>query len=113
MHEYSITKNLIEIAISHAQEVGASQVLEIKIIIGELSSVIDSSVQMYFDILSEGTILKGAKLTFTKVPVELFCKTCNRNFPKPQKGFECEICGNFGMPTDKGREFYIESIQVP
>lgn len=112
MHEYAVTQSMLKIAIDEAKRVEASKILEIRLVIGDLSTIVDDSVQMYFDIMSEGTLAQGAKLVFKRVKAEFRCKNCGEVFVKPPKGFDCPKCGGLGTPTDKGKEFYIESLEV-
>lgn len=112
MHEYAVTKSLIKTVLEEAEKANAEKITEIKLIIGDLSTIIDESVQMYFDIIAEGTKAEGAKLIFKRVAAEFSCKTCGRVYEKPKVGFDCPVCGGIGMPTGKGREFYIESMEV-
>lgn len=112
MHEYAVTQSMISMAVEEANKAQASRILEIRLVIGDLSTIIDDSVQMYFDIMSEGTIAEGAKLIFNRVKAEFKCKECGEVFIKPDKGFDCPGCGGLGTPTGKGREFYIESLEI-
>lgn len=112
MHEYAVTQSMISMAVEEANKAEASKILEIRLVIGDLSTIIDDSVQMYFDIMSEGTIAEGAKLIFNRVKAEFKCKECGEVFIKPNKGFDCPKCGGLGTPTGKGREFYIESLEI-
>ncbi|MCX7709781.1 MAG: hydrogenase maturation nickel metallochaperone HypA [Clostridia bacterium] len=112
MHEYAVTKNMLAVALEEAEKAGAKKIIEIRLVIGDLSTIIDESVQMYFDFLTEETIADGAKLVFKRVPAVFQCKACSIEFNKPAKGFDCPQCGAMGAPTGVGREFYIESIEV-
>jgi len=77
MHEYSVTKNILDVAIGGAD---GRKITAITLVIGDLSSIIDESVQLYFDLLSADTIASGAKLIFKRVSAELLCKPCGYNF---------------------------------
>ncbi len=112
MHEYSVTKGMLDTVLSEAEKAGASRITEIRLVIGDLSTIIDESVQMYFDIMSKGTPAHGAKLVFRRVPAQFRCRNCGNEYNKPAKGFDCPLCGGLGLPTGKGKEFYIESIEV-
>ena len=112
MHEYAVTKGLINIAVEEAQKVGAEKITVIRLVIGDLSTIIDESVQMYYDIISEGTMAQGAKLEFRRIPAQFRCVACGHKYDKPKKGFECPDCGSDGLPTGVGKEFYIESLEV-
>lgn len=112
MHEYAVTKSIIELAVKEAQAANAARITEIRLVVGDLSSIIDESVSMYFDIISKGTPAEGARLIFTRKPAVLYCSICRKNFDKPAKGFECPVCGSTGRLTGEGREFYVESLEV-
>lgn len=112
MHEYAVTQSMLNIALEEAKRAGAAKILEIRLVIGDLSTILDDSVQMYFDIMSEGTLAQGAKLVFNRVRAQFRCRECGEVFVKPPKGFDCPRCGGLGMPTEKGKEFYIESLEV-
>lgn len=112
MHEYAVTQSMLKIALDEAKRAGASKILEIRLVIGDTSTILDDSVQMYFDIMSEGTPAQGAKLVFNRVKAEFKCRECGEVFVKPSRGFDCPKCGGLGMPTGKGKEFYIESLEV-
>jgi hydrogenase nickel incorporation protein HypA/HybF len=112
MHEYSVTKNIVDIAISEAKKVNASKIKVIKLVIGDISTIIDESVQMYFEFFTEDTIANGAKLEFKRIKAEFICKECNFKFNKEGSGFDCPKCGKISSPTGVGREFYVESIEI-
>jgi|WetSurMetagenome_2_1015567.scaffolds.fasta_scaffold07577_6 hydrogenase nickel incorporation protein HypA/HybF len=112
MHEYSVTEGLIKMALEEAGKAGAAKITEINLVIGDLSTILDDSVQMYFDIMSEGTIAHGAKLVFRRIPAQFRCRVCGLEYIKPGTGYDCPACGGLGMPTGAGREFYMESMDV-
>lgn len=112
MHEYAVTKSIIDIVLGEAKKVKVNSVKEIRLVIGDLSTVIDESVQLYFDILTEGTILEGTKLIFKRQKAIFKCKECECKYEKPKIGFDCPSCGNYGIPTGEGKEFFIESIEI-
>jgi len=112
MHEYAVTQSMIAIAVEEARKAEAVKITEIRLVIGDLSTIIDESIQMYFDIISAGTIAEGAKLVFKRQTAEFMCRSCGNKFNKPQKGFDCPKCGKLGVPTGVGKEFYIDSIEV-
>ncbi|MCX7745763.1 MAG: hydrogenase maturation nickel metallochaperone HypA [Clostridia bacterium] len=112
MHEYAVTKSIIDIVTHEAKNAGAQKITQITLVIGDLSTIIDESVKMYFDIISEGTLAKGAELIFKRVSADFKCMQCDLIFNKPKKGFDCPRCGELGVPTGAGKEFYVESIEV-
>lgn len=111
MHEYDITQNIISVVCEEAKKNNAGCVKSIKLVIGELSSIIDECIYMYFDVLSKDTICSNAKLEFIRVNSKLKCKKCDILFEK-NNYLICPDCGSLGSLTDIGKEFYIESIEV-
>ena len=112
MHELPITEKIIKIAEEHCRENGGTKVTKIHLVIGENSGIVGSSVQMYFDVITEGTLCEGAQLEMTSVKPKLRCKSCGHLFVRAPFSFSCPECGGDGEPTDIGREFYIDTIEV-
>ena len=69
-------------------------------------------LQMYFDLIGEGTLCEGAEVEILHVKPKLRCPACGQLFEKKLMTFACPDCGTDGEPTDIGKEFYIESIEV-
>ena len=112
MHELAITEEILRITVEHAERANAKRVTDINLVIGELSSVVDDSVQFYLDFLSPGTIAEGAKLHFTRVPARLRCRQCDREFEPDGRDWHCPNCQTLGGDVIAGREFFPDSIQV-
>jgi hydrogenase nickel incorporation protein HypA/HybF len=112
MHELPVTESILEIALRHAAEAGASQVTDLYLVVGDLSSIMDDSVQFYWDMISEGTIAEGAKLHFRRIATELECLDCGKRY-KPGKGeLACPSCASLRIRVLSGEEFFLESISV-
>jgi len=112
MHELSVTESILDIASSHAHKANATKVTRINLVIGKLSSIIDDSVQFYWEIVSEGTLCAGSILNFTRIPAVLHCTTCSNDFEIDQVLSPCPQCGGYKTTIKSGEEFYIDSIEV-
>lgn len=112
MHEYAVTQSIVNIAVTQAKQAGAVRIREIHLVIGDLSTIIDDSVRLYFELIAAGTLAQGAELVFKRVQAEFYCPNCQANFVKPRHGFDCPTCGALGRPTDVGKEFYVASIEI-
>jgi len=112
MHELPITEQIIKIATEHGLKARASKIERIRLVVGERSGYISESIQMYFDIISKDTICEGAVLEIETVKPKLKCPNCGELFEKLPMRFDCPACGTDGEPTDIGREFYIDSIEI-
>ena len=94
-----------------AEKRGFRRITRIDLVIGELSSYLDESVQMYFDIAAKDGVCAGAKLTFERRPALLRCRECGKEFPH-EKSFRCPVCGGDAvLVKGTGREFYIRSYE--
>jgi hydrogenase nickel incorporation protein HypA/HybF len=112
MHELPVTQNILEIALRHAEEAGAKKILCLNITIGALASIVDDSVQFYWDIISKDTIAEGAQLAFTRIPTSFHCRDCDFDY-KPADGISmCPKCGGNHVKITTGQEFYLDSIDV-
>jgi len=112
MHELSVTEGLIRIVVDEAKSRNIKKISRINLVIGELNSIIDESVQFYYDILSKGTAAEGAVLSFKKIAAEFSCRSCGNVFERQTHAFICPKCGGKGVIANRGQEFYIESIEV-
>jgi hydrogenase nickel incorporation protein HypA/HybF len=112
MHELGITENIVNITLAKADEAQASKVLKINLVIGELSGFVADCIQFYFDTLSKDTIAQGAALHFETVPAQLRCRNCSAVFNPRDTLWSCPECGSQSVEIFKGRELFIESVEV-
>jgi len=112
MHELGVTENIVNIAVAKAGEAQASKVLKINLVIGELSGFVPDCIQFYFDTLSKDTVAQGAALHFETVTTELRCRNCSAVFRPQDTLWSCPTCGSQSVEISKGRELYIESLEV-
>ncbi|MFB0537762.1 MAG: hydrogenase maturation nickel metallochaperone HypA [Anaerolineae bacterium] len=112
MHELSVTQGMLEIVLRHAQRAGAQRITQIHLVIGDLTSIVDDSVQFYFDFISQDTIAKGAQLVFQRTPATFRCRDCGNTFTPDKRDFTCTHCGEMSVDVVAGNEFRVESIEV-
>ncbi len=112
MHELGVTQSILEIALEHGQKASARKIRQIHLVMGELSGIVEESVQFYFDFVSKGTMAEGARLTFEKKPGRLRCPACGHEFSFEKDRWICPACQAPGPEIVSGREFFMESIEV-
>lgn len=112
MHEFAVTESILEIVLRHAEQASATRVTHIDLVVGDLSSIVDDSVQFYFDILSQDTIAENAQLVFHRIPGQFRCWDCQTTFESNGRDYACPECGSGRVQVVGGREFRVESIQV-
>lgn len=107
MHELPVTENILRIALERAPQ--TTRITDLYLVIGQLSSIIDESVQFYWDIICEGTPAEKSRLHFRRVPAQMQCLQCQRQYGL---GKGCPHCGSFEARVICGDEFYLEAIDV-
>jgi hydrogenase nickel incorporation protein HypA/HybF len=112
MHELSVTESILEISLRHANEAKAKRITNLYLVIGQLASIVDDSVQFYWDIISKETIAEGAMLHFRRLPANFVCLDCSTQFKPGDNSFSCPACNSDRIKVLSGDEFYMEAIDV-
>jgi len=113
MHELSITQQILAIALKHGEKAQAKKISDLYLVIGQLSSVVDDSVQFYWDMIAENTICEGAKLHFERIPAVLECRDCQKQFALEAGSLTaCPNCESIQITVIKGKEFRLDSIEI-
>lgn len=112
MHELPVTESLLKIALQHAEKANAQRVTDLHIVMGELSSMVDDSIQFYWGIIAKDTIAEKATLHFRRVPAELQCMTCFEKYHPTDRELVCPKCGGVGARIVAGEEFSLEAIDI-
>ena len=112
MHELAITENILHIALDYAERSGATRVTALNLVIGQLSSVVDDSVQFYWDIVSKDTLCEGAALHFERIPAEMICLDCGHTYTLSRGLEACPQCESFRIKVHAGEDFRLESIDI-
>ena len=77
MHELAVTQSILELALKNANQAHATEVTDINLVIGKLSSIVDDSVQFYWELIAKDTICEKAILHFERIPAKLRCQDCS------------------------------------
>jgi hydrogenase nickel incorporation protein HypA/HybF len=112
MHELSVTESLLRIAVQHAEKANAKRVTDLYIVIGDLASMVDDSIQFYWEIIAKGTIAEQATLHFRRLPAELQCQTCFEKYHPTDRELACPKCHGVNTRIIAGEEFALQSIDV-
>jgi hydrogenase nickel incorporation protein HypA/HybF len=112
MHELPVTQNILEVALRHAQQSNAQRIISLNIVIGQLATFVDDSIQFYWDLIAQNTIAEGAKLNFRRIPTELLCLECNYRYTPGPTELACPRCQSTNIEIVAGKEFYLESIDI-
>ncbi len=113
MHELSIVASVVESVTESAAAYPGARVIEVRLRVGALASVVVDSLEFCWGIATDGTELEGAKLVVNTVPVVIWCEPCGKAAQLDGvQSFRCPICGQATMDLRQGRELEIESIEI-
>lgn len=112
MHESHMVEKVVKDALAKAEAQKARQITEVVLVIGEATGVDEGAVRLYWETMAEGTLLQEAALTVRMIKPQLKCPQCGSHFERPGKSFACPSCHVEGIPTDIGKEFFVENVFV-
>jgi hydrogenase nickel incorporation protein HypA/HybF len=112
MHELAVTQNILDIGKKFANDAGARKILKIYLVIGQFASIVDDSVQFYWDLIAKDTLAEGSSLIFKRVPAQFECQECLSLFTWDDIDDACPNCRSSKVKLIAGNEFLIESIEV-
>ena len=115
MHELYVTKSIQQIVLKHALKGKVKRVLSVNLEIGVLSDLQSEWLQRYFDRLSRGTVVEGAKLRITRVPAVFECNDCYQTFEIDsllENNLSCPQCQCSEVNLISGREYHVKNMEV-
>ena len=115
MHELAVTKSIFQIVRKHAEMGNVTRVIAVNLEIGALSDLQAEWLQRYFDHLSRGTIVEGAKLEVNRVPAVFRCNRCQRSFEINSllnEDLSCTQCHSREVTLVSGREYTVKNMEV-
>jgi len=115
MHELPIVQSIFDICVKHATVNKVKKIIAVNLKVGEVSDLQDEWIQRYFDFLSKGTIVQGARLNIERVPLVVRCKKCAESFRvdlRDGRKVECPKCRATEFAYVSGREYTVDSMEV-
>ncbi len=112
MHELAVTQGILDLVLDAARREGGGRVTAIDLVVGELSSIVDDSVQFYWDLIAEDTAAAGAVLRFRRVPLQFECRSCLALFEPRGEEFSCAHCASNDVRVAAGDELRVESFDL-
>jgi len=115
MHELPIVKSIFDLCVKHATANNVKRIIAVNLKVGEVSDLQDEWIQRYFDFLSKGTIVEGAKLKIERVPLVVRCNKCAESFHvniRDSKKVDCPKCQGTEFSYVSGREYTVDSMEV-
>ena len=112
MHELSVTKGLLKICLEEGQKHNVKKIKKISIKVGELTDLVPSCITYYFNIVAKDTIAENTEINVEKIPVEIKCMECDYEGELGKNNYICPRCKSNKYKIIKGREFYLDTMEV-
>lgn len=117
MHEASAAESIVRIVRDEveARHVACGRdlrVMQINLVVGETTGYMRESLEFYVGVFASGTCAEGASLSVRYVKPTLRCPSCGLEYERLRFSFACPSCGEDGVMTGTGGEFYVDSIEV-
>ena len=112
MHEFSLVASVIETVDESARQAGATKVLKVSVVAGELTQVVEEAMNFAFEALREGTCCADAELELRFIEPRSRCADCGIEFTHDAFHRKCPACGSMFTEIIAGRELYIDSIEA-
>ncbi len=112
MHEMSLAQNIIEILDEVLREHPEYHIQKVSVDIGELIAVVPESLEFCYTAITQGSPLEGSELNINIVPIQVFCRPCQKEFQLDSFLFICPQCGGTDLEEISGRELLVKNIDV-
>lgn len=113
MHELGIAQGILAAATKAAKDAGATRINVVDVTIGELSEVMEDSLQFAWEAIRQDTMASDATLHVTAVTAESQCALCGHRWEHGRyEGAQCPSCNGYVVSLLRGRELKIDSIDI-
>ena len=112
MHEQSIVRALLRQVEELAADQPGRRVLTVRVSVGEFSGVDADLLHSAYDELVADSLISGAKLELTIVPIVASCLTCAHEFIVQNFRFRCPQCDEVRVKIIRGEGLVLESITL-
>jgi hydrogenase nickel incorporation protein HypA/HybF len=109
MHELSVAAALLDLVRRRCRP--DHEVREVAVAVGALTGIAPASLAFYFEGLSQGTDLEGARLVCRAVPGRIRCAGCGAEYEPGGFARVCPGCGALGGEVLSGTELDLERIE--
>lgn len=110
MHEFALVDNIFQILNVKIKELNLTKISQVKLVVGEMTAVEETTLSACFEAYAQNTIAEGARVMIQRVPLTGKCQQCGQVFKIEKYKFVCPDCNAKAVEVVSGREFYIDSL---
>ncbi|UCD20340.1 MAG: hydrogenase maturation nickel metallochaperone HypA [candidate division WOR-3 bacterium] len=111
MHEFSVTKSLVDLCNEEAGRNNIEDVKKIHLKVGKFTGFSPDSIRFYFEHLKVNTRCRHASIVFEEIAIRIKCSNCCKDHTIEDPVLLCPACGSDRIELMSGREFYVASIE--
>ena len=112
MHELAVTQSILTICIDEGEKYNVKRIKKLNIKVGELTDLVPSCISYYFKIVAKDTIAEEAEINIEKIKVAITCNKCGYKGELGENNYVCPKCKGNNYKIIKGREFYLDTMEV-
>lgn len=112
MHEVAIAEEIKNVVIQKLNENKGKKVKGIKLLIGEITSIVPEALKFAFNVVSKGTPMENALIHIKVLKAKAFCRNCSKKFKVNDYYFICPACHSSDVEIIQGREMIIQTIEM-
>jgi hydrogenase nickel incorporation protein HypA/HybF len=112
MHELSIAEALVEQVEAVRTANDGGKVIAVEVRIGEWRQVVPDILSSYFEHLTQGTPLEGARIDIVEVTATARCADCAKVFSLDDVFLVCPACGSRRCELVSGRELELIGLEL-
>ena len=113
MHELSIVESLIEQVEKEVLQSGhEGRIVQLDLVIGQLSGVNADSIRFAFELLSPDTKLGDARLSIEEPRAVCRCEDCKAEMEIEELAASCPVCGSLHVAIVGGQDLMLDGIEL-
>ncbi len=112
MHEFGVAQQIMHVALDQAARNNAAHITQFKIEMSDTADESADSLHFHLENLARGTIAEGAQFEIARVPEQMHCPQCAREFPPSDFGKPCPHCHTTRIVPIPRDEFRLVSIDI-
>jgi len=112
MHEMSLAENMLQLIEDASLEQEFTQVKTVWLEVGQLACVEKESLRFYFDVVTQDSVARQAKLEIIDVAGQALCNQCHQTVLIASHYEACSHCGSYALQITQGDGMQIKELEV-
>ncbi|MCB9641596.1 MAG: hydrogenase maturation nickel metallochaperone HypA [Myxococcales bacterium] len=109
MHELSLTRDILEVVLQHAQ---GRIIRKVRLHVGKLAGVEIQALRFCFDVCAAGTYAEGATLVIEEIPGRAVCEGCDKIIELSSLAARCPCERKARLRIESGEELLIKEMET-